>query len=128
MAEDYCIRVFYSSKTVGGFKGRRGMEPVCYSCDKKLGKSNELTEVLPPEAMSLVFSAELAAKELGISIELIDIRGLTLVQRLNERLNGRPVPRISIGEEFVTGNPTKNEIIALYHHACNNLDESYLSG
>ncbi len=112
------IRVFFSSKTVGGFKGRQGLEPVCHSCDKKLGKTNELTEVVPPEAMTLAFSAELAAKELGLSIELIDINRLTLVRRMNERLNGRPIPRISIGEEDITGSPTKDEIIEVYHSTC----------
>ena len=114
------IRIFFSSKTVGGFKGRRGMEPVCHSCDKKLGKTNELTEVVPHEAMTLAFSAELAARELGIDIELIDINRLTLVQRMNERLNGKPVPRISIGEEDITGSPTKDEIIELYRRTCDN--------
>ena len=128
MPDEYSIQVFFSSKTIGGFKGRRGMEPVCHSCDKILGKTNEIREVVPPEAMTLAFSAELAAKELGIRIELVDITQLTLVKRMNERLNGKPIPRISIGEKFVTGSPTKDEIIALYHRVCDNLDESYLSG
>ena len=112
------IRVFFSSKTVGGFKGRRGMEPVCHSCDKKLGKTSELREVVPPEAMTLAFSAELAARELGIDIELIDVTRLTLARRMNERMNGKPIPRISIGEKFITGSPTKDEIITLYHRTC----------
>ena len=115
MSDGFGIRVFFSSKIVGGFKGRRGMEPVCHSCDKKLGKTNELREVVPPEAMTLAFSAELAARELGINIELIDITRLNLVQRMNERLNGKPVPRISIGEVDIAGAPTKDEIIELYH-------------
>lgn len=115
MSVGFSIRVFFSSKTVGGFKGRQGMQPVCHTCDKTLGKTNELTEVVPPEAMTLAFSAELAAKELGVDIELIDINRLTLVQRMNEKLNGKPVPRISIGERFITGSPTKDEIISLYH-------------
>lgn len=120
MSGGFSIRVFFSSKTVGGFKGRRGMEPVCHSCDKKLGKTNELTQVVPPEAMSLAFSAELAARELGIDIELVDVNRLTLVQRMNERLNGKPVPRISIGEEDITGSPTKDEIIELFRRTCDN--------
>jgi hypothetical protein len=124
MSAGNIIRVFFSSKTVGGFKGRRGMEPVCHSCDKKLGKSNEMREVVPPEAMTLAFSAELAARELGIDIELIDIAQLTLVQRLNERLNGKPIPRISIGEKFITGDPTKDDIIELYHQACDSVYSS----
>jgi len=37
---------------------------------------------------------------------------------MNERLNGKPVPRISIGAKFITGSPTTNEIIALYHSVC----------
>ena len=117
MSYEFSIRVFFSSKTVGGFKGRRGMEPVCHSCDKTLGKSNELQEVVPPEAMTLAFSGELAARELGVEIELIDVTRLPLAQRLNERLNGKPIPRISIGNSFITGSPTKDEIIALYHSA-----------
>ena len=122
MSGGFSIQVFFSSKTLGGFKGRRGMEPVCHSCDKKLGKTNELTEVVPPEAMTLAFSAELAARELGINIELIDINRLKLIQRMNERLNGKPIPRISVGEKFITGDPTKDEIITLYHHACDEPD------
>lgn len=118
MSIGFRIRVFFSSKTVGGFKGRQGMEPVCHSCDKQLGKTNELTEVVPPEAMTLAFSAELAAKELGISIELIDVSRLSLFQRMNERLNGKPVPRISIGEKDITGSPTKDEIIEVYRRTC----------
>lgn len=118
MSECLTIRVFFSSRTVGGFKGRRGMEPVCHSCDKRLGNTSELKEVVPPEAMTLTFSAELAARELGIPIELIDVTRLSLPRRMNERLNGRPVPRISIGEEFITGSPAKDDIIALYHRVC----------
>ena len=127
MSDGYSIRVFFSSKSVGGFKGRRGLEPVCHSCDKRLGKTNELREVVPPEAMTLAFSAELAARELGINIELIDITRLTLVQRMNERLNGKPVPRISIGEKFITGDPTKDDIIELYHRVCDSIDDLYTS-
>ena len=111
------IRIFFSSKTIGGFKGREGLAPVCHSCDKKLGKSNEIREVVPSEAMTMVFSAELASQELGVGIELIDINQLSLVQRMKERVNGKPIPRISIGEKFITGNPTKDEIITLYRYA-----------
>jgi len=118
MADVLGIRVFFSSKTVGGFKGRRGMEPVCHSCDKKQGTTSELTEVVPPEAMSLTFSAELASRELGVKLDLVDTTRLTLSQRMNERLNGKPIPRISIGDKFITGSPTKDEIIDLYHRAC----------
>jgi hypothetical protein len=97
------------------------MEPVCHSCDKKLGKRNDLTVVVPPEAMSMAFSAELAAKDLGVELELIDTTRMTLRQKMDERLNGRPVPRLSIREKFVTGNPSKDEIIALYHSVCHDL-------
>ena len=121
MSGEITIRVFFSSKTVGGFKGRYGMQPVCHSCDKKLGKGNELQEVVPPEAMTLAFSGEMAAKELGINLELIDVSRLPLTQRMNERLNGKPIPRISIGTSFITGSPTKDEIIALYHSVCHDL-------
>ena len=112
------IRVFFSSKTVGGFKGREGFAPVCHACEKRLGKNNELKEVVPPEAMTLAFSAELASRELGVNLELINVTRLTLTQRMSERINGKPIPRISIGEKFITGSPTKDEIITLYHRAC----------
>lgn len=112
------IRVFYSSRTVGGFKGRQGMQPVCHSCDKTLGKSNELHKVVPPDAMTLVFPAEIAAKELGTILELVNVTQMSFRERINERLNGLPVPRISIGGEFITGHPTKDEIITLYHRVC----------
>jgi hypothetical protein len=112
------IRIFFSSKTVGGFKGRQGMQPVCHSCDKTLGKSNELHKVVPPDAMTLVFPAEIAANELGTTMELVNITQMPFRQRMNERLNGLPVPRISIGDEFITGHPTKDEIVSLYHSVC----------
>ena len=70
--------------------------------------------------MTLAFSGELAAKELGIDLELIDIARLPLSQRMNERLNGKPIPRLSIGNEFLTGSPTKDEIIKLYHQVYDN--------
>jgi len=124
MTTRHTIRIFFSSKTVGGFKGRRGMEPICHSCDKKLGNTSELKKVVPPAAMTLAFSAELAAKELGIDIELIDVTRLPLAQRMNERLNGKPIPRLSIGEKFITGDPTKDEIIALYRRTCDTTDSS----
>jgi len=128
MSDEFSIRVFFSSSTVGGFKGRRGMEAVCYSCDKRLGKTNETREVVPPEAMSLASSAELAAKELGIDIELIDTTRLSLAQRINERLNGKPIPRVCIGNDFIAGSSTKTEIIELYHRVCNTPGESYTIG
>ena len=111
------IRVFYSSKTFGGFKGRTGLEPVCHSCDKRLGivKDSEVREVIPTEVMPLVFSAELAAQELGVGFELVDINRLSIVQRMNERLNGKPVPRVSIGDDFIDSSATKDQIIALFH-------------
>ena len=111
------IRVFYSSRTFGGFKGRSGLEPVCHSCDKQLGitKDSEVRKVVPAEVMPLVFSAELAAQELGVTFELIDINRLSIIERMNERLNGKPVPRVSIGDDFVDGSATKDEIVALFH-------------
>ncbi|MHA1962334.1 MAG: hypothetical protein ACW99U_19190 [Candidatus Thorarchaeota archaeon] len=132
MSNSHSIRVFFSSKTLGDFKGRKGLEPVwtCHYCDKKLGvaRSSERRDVLPPEVMPLVFSAELASQVLGVSLELVDINRLNMVQRMNERLNGKPVPRVCIGEDFITGSPTKDEIIELYRHVCNNLGESYTIG
>jgi hypothetical protein len=68
--------------------------------------------------MPLVFSAELAAQELGVTFELIDINRLNMIQRMNERLNGKPIPRVSIGDDFVGATATKDEIIELYHQAC----------
>jgi hypothetical protein len=117
MASMLEIRVFYSSRTFGGFKGRTGLEPVCHSCDKQLGivKDSEVKQFIPPEVMPLVFSAELAAQELGVTFELIDINRLSMRQRVNERLNGKPVPRVSIGDDFVDGSATKDEIVALFH-------------
>ncbi len=122
------IRVFFSSKTIGGgFKGRKGLEPVCHSCDKKLGIVNEsnVRVVIPSDVMPLVFSAELAAKELGIGFEVIDINRMSMVQRMNERLNGKPVPRVCIREECIAGSPSKDEIIALYHFSSSVSDNRF---
>ena len=111
------IRVFFSSRTIGGSKGRKGLEPVCYSCDKKMGmvRSSEVRVLVPSEVMPLFFSAELAAKELGIGFEAIDTNRMSIIERMTEKTNRKPVPRVSIGEDFLTGSPTKDEIIDLYH-------------
>ena len=120
MSNIHSICIFFSSKTIGGFKGRKGLEPVCHSCDKKLGvaKSSELREAIPSEVMSLVFSAELACQELGVDLTLVDITQLNTTQRIRERLNGKPVPRVSLEEEFITGPLTKDEIIRFYRRVC----------
>ena len=124
MLNDNGIRVFFSSKTIGIFKGREGMIHVCHSCDRNFGIQNEYRQVIPPEIMTLVFSAELASQELGVNLRLIDINRLNLVQRMKEKVNGKPIPRISIGEKFITGDPTKDEIIALYYRSYDNPDSS----
>ncbi len=124
MLSDNGIRVFFSSKTIGVFKGREGMIHVCHTCDRNFGIENEYQQVIPPEIMALVFSAELASQELGVNLKLIDINQLNLVERMKERVNGKPIPRISIGEIFITGDPTKDEIIALYHRSYDNPDRS----
>lgn len=120
MLDDNRIHVFFSSKTIGVFKGSEGMIHVCHSCDRNFGIQKEYGHVIPPEIMALVFSAELASQELGVDLKLIDINRLNLVQRMKEKMNGKPIPRISIGEKFITGDPTKDEIIALYYHSYEN--------
>ena len=120
MLSDNGIWVFFSSKTIGVFKGREGMVHVCHTCDRNFGIENEYEQVIPPEIMALVFSAELASQELGVNLRLIDINRLNLVKRMKEKVNGKPVPRIVIGERFISGSPTKDEIIALYHQSYDN--------
>jgi len=111
------IRVLFSSRTIGGSKGRAGLAPVCHSCDKKIGRDRdiELQEAIPEETAPLVFLAQLAAQELEVELELIDISQLTPIQRIKELINGKPVPRVDIGLEFLTGLPTKQQIIELYN-------------
>jgi len=119
MTDGDSIRVFFSSKTIGdNFKGRKGLEPVCHSCDKKLGvvRNSDVRVVIPSDVMPLVFSAELAAKELGIGFEVIDINQMSIVHRMNERLNGKPIPRVCIGNRFIAESATKEEIIDFYIH------------
>jgi hypothetical protein len=118
MTDGDIIRVFFSSKTIGDrFKGRKGLEPVCHACDKELGvvRNSEVRVVIPSDVMPLVFSAELAAKELGIGFEVIDINQMSLVHRMNERLNGMPIPRVCIGNRFIAESATKDEIIDFYN-------------
>ena len=124
MLDDNRIHVFFSSKTIGVFKGREGMIHVCHTCDRNFGIQNEYEQVIPPEIMALVFSAELASQELGVNFRLIDINRLSLVQRMKEKVSGKPIPRISVGEKFITGNPSKDEIIALYYRSYDNQDSS----
>ena len=120
MLNDNGIRVFFSSKTIGVFKGREGMVHVCHTCDRNFGIENEYEQVIPPEIMALVFSAELASQELGVNLRLIDVNRLSLVQKMKEKVNGKPIPRIVIGERFISGEPAKDEIIALYHQSYDN--------
>ncbi len=110
------ISVFYQSRTIGGRPGRIGLEPVCHSCEKALGlKSDDtLTTLVPPEALPLVFSAQAAATELGVPFKIIDISQLSLLERLKTYISSKPVPRINIGEEFMTGTPTTQDIIDFY--------------
>ncbi|MGY5865780.1 MAG: hypothetical protein RTV41_14350 [Candidatus Thorarchaeota archaeon] len=117
MSNGFIIRVFFSSTTIGGLKGRKGLEPVCYSCEKSMGvaRDSEVRVLVPSEVMPLFFSAELAAKELGVGFEAIDINRMSIVQKLSEKTNRKPVPRVSVGEDFLVGSPTKNEIIRFYH-------------
>ncbi|TFG27830.1 hypothetical protein EU528_12170 [Candidatus Thorarchaeota archaeon] len=124
MLNDNGICVFFSSKTVGVFKGREGMVHVCHTCDRNFGIQNEYEQVIPPEIMKLVFSAELASQELELSLKLIDVNRLNLVHRMKEMVNGKPIPRISIGEKFISGEPTKDEIIVLYRSSCDTPDRS----
>ncbi len=124
MLNDNGIHVFFSSKTIGVFTGREGMIHVCHTCDRNFGIQNEYEQVIPTEIMALVFSAELASQELGVNLRLIDINRLNLIQRMKEKMNGKPIPRISVGEEFISGNPTKDEIIALYHSSYDTPDSS----
>jgi hypothetical protein len=112
------IMVFFSSYTVGGHKGREGMFPVCHVCEKALGvkkNNSKLSVMVPPEAMPLIFSAELAAEELGVNLELIDVNQLPITKRLKIKLRGEQTPYIQVGRARMLGLPTKDEIIALYH-------------
>ena len=105
MTPERLISVFYASKTVGGFKGREGMNPVCHSCDKRLGKSGEVTsrEGIPPEAVPLVFVAQAASEQVHSALEFIDVAGMSTLERMKERIGGRPLPRISIGSGPIPG-------------------------
>ena len=116
MASRSRIRVVFSTQSTGGFQARMGLEPVCPSCEKRLGISRnpQTTLVIPQEISSLIFSARLAAEELDVELELLDISSLSIVQRLKELANGKPVPRVEIGDEFLTGFPTKQDIIKMY--------------
>ena len=124
MLDDGGIWVFFSSKTIGVFQGREGMIHVCHTCDRNFGIQNEYEQVIPPEIMTLVFSAKLASQELGVNLRLVDINRLNLIQRLKEKVNGKPLPRICVGEKFITGDPTKDEIVALYYRSYDKPDIS----
>lgn len=96
------------------------MAPVCHSCDKRLGvkKDSESREEIPSEVLPLVFSAQQASDELGVPLELVDTNRLSIIERMREKLNGKPLPRVSVGEAFLTSPVTKAEIVKLYNHAC----------
>jgi len=79
-------------------------------------KDSEVKSLVPPEAMPLVFSAEQAALELGFTLEIVDINQLPLIQRMRFKLLGIPIPCVKIGDDYVDGSPTKDEII---HHMSN---------
>ncbi len=111
-----CIRVVFSTQSAGGFRGRTGLEHVCHICDKRLGIVRDFREivVVSQETSPLIFSAQLAAEELDVKLELVDIGSMSIVQKLKEMVNGKPIPRIDIGEIFLSGSPTKKEIIETY--------------
>ena len=115
------ICIYYTSRTTGGFKGREGLAPVCHSCDKKLGVGGtaQVQASIPSDVMPLVFSVQLASEELGVEFELIDTNRLSIVQQMKERFNGKPIPRISVGQEYITGFLSKDEIIEFYHQVTN---------
>ena len=119
MAPRQVIRVLYASKAVGGFKGREGMNPVCHSCDKSLGKAQavESRKEIPPEALPLVFAAESASERLGVTLELVDVSCSDLVQRLKERLSRKPAPRIVMGSDYIAGAPTVEEVISFFRQS-----------
>ena len=116
MFNQHAIRVFFSSRTVGDFKGREGLSHVCHSCDRKLGKKDRIgtQSAIPEEVTLLVFSAQSAAKELQINFELIDVTRMPIRDKIHEMINGRPIPRIDIGSDFLVGIPTKQQIIEFY--------------
>ncbi len=108
------ITIFYSSREIGGRPDPVDLWPVCPACEKALGIKSEdkrATSVVPPEAMPLVFSAEQAALELGFTLELVDINQLPFVQRMKLKLQGIPIPSIKIGDDYIDGSPTKDEIV-----------------
>ncbi len=117
MTPEHVIRVYYASKTIGGFKGREGMNPVCHSCDKHLGKSGGASsrEDIPPNAVPLVFVAQAASDQVDSALELIDVARMSTTQRLRERITGKPLPRIEIGSDYITGDPSVEEVIELFH-------------
>ena len=112
------ITVFFSSRTLGGTHlGRKGLQPVCSSCDKALGlkvTDSKLADFVPTEDIPLIFSANLAAQHLGIKLESVDINQMTVFQRLKVKLQGIPVPCVKIGKEYITGYPTNDEIVEIY--------------
>jgi hypothetical protein len=118
LLEDHEIKVFFSSRSIGGYMGREGFLPTCHACDTALGlntKDKQLIESIPPEVMPLIFSAELAAKELGIILELVDLNQMPVFQKLKLKVKGIHTPCLKIGEEFIFGNPTKDEILECFN-------------
>ncbi|MFW9920094.1 MAG: hypothetical protein ACFFED_10870 [Candidatus Thorarchaeota archaeon] len=111
------IRVVYSTKSIGSIRGRTGLESVCHNCDRQLGIVRDFQKIvaIPQEISSLIFCVQLAAEALDVELELVDSSSMSIVQRLKEMVNGKPIPRIEIGEVFLTGFPTKQEIIDMYN-------------
>ena len=112
---DFCV--FFSSRSIGGYKGRKGLWPECHACDKALGlkgKDNTTSVLVPPEAMPLVFTAKQAAQEMGIKLQIVDVNKLAFFKRLKFKLQGITLPCVKIGEEYIFGNLSKDEIIRIY--------------
>lgn len=116
MTEKPFILIFYSSRSTGGFKGRKGLEHVCHTCDNKHGikRNFQKTEVVPSEISSLLFSAQLAARELDVEVAVVDISQLSIIHRIQELVNGKPIPRLEVGNAVLAGTPSKQEIIDFY--------------
>ena len=54
--------------------------------------------------------------ELGVNLELVDVKQLSFIQRLKMKLNGGSTPYVQVGNIRMNGFPTKEEIIAFYQH------------
>jgi len=119
------VVVFRSQEVVTGSADWRGIHLCDYGHVMSGGGVVPLSDMqgkadrfVPQDQYPLVYAASLAARRLGCEIVYVDLATLPLIQRVREQLRGLPVPRVVVGDRYLTGTPSSDEIVQLFNEVC----------